>query len=112
MSGHRLEIAALATLLLVALSTNAFACDETTVNQTRQADATCYGAAGTGSGDDSSAINKAATVAVARHVPLVLPAGRYRVTNPVNVDYAAAYDTGIEIISQGAIIDGAAITGS
>lgn len=112
MSSHRLEIAALAALLLVALNTNAFACDETTVNQTRQADVTCYGAAGTGNGDDSSAINKAATVAVARHVPLVLPAGRYRVTNPVNVDYAAAYDTGIEIVSQGAIIDGAAITGS
>ena len=112
MSAHQLKTAALVTLLLVALGTTALACDETTVNQTRQADVTCYGAAGTGNGDDSSAISKAANIAVTRHVPLVLPAGRYRVTNPVSVDYAPAYNTGIEIISQGAIIDGTAITGA
>ena len=54
MSAHQLKTAALVTLLLVALGTTALACDETTVNRTRQADVTCYGAAGTGNGDDSS----------------------------------------------------------
>jgi len=98
-------------MLLAAFGSAALACDDTTVNVTRQADVTCYGAAGNGNGDDSNAISTAATVAVARHVPLVLPAGRYRITHPIVIDYAAAYDTGIEIISQGAIIDGASIPG-
>jgi hypothetical protein len=97
-------------MLLAAPNAAAFACDPTTVEVTHQADVTCYGAAGTGSGDDSRAISAAASIAVARHVPLVLPAGRYRVTNPIYIDYAAAYDTGIEIVSQGAIVDGTAIT--
>jgi len=96
-------------MLLAAFGSAALACDATTVNVTRQADVTCYGATGTGNGDDSNAINTAAKVAVARHVPLVLPAGRYRVTNPIVIDYAAVSDTGIEIISQGAIIDGASV---
>jgi hypothetical protein len=109
MGAHKLRMIIFVAMLIAAPGSAALACDATTVNVTRQADVTCYGAAGTGNGDDSNAINIAATVAVARHVPLVLPAGRYRVTNPINIDYAAAYDTGIEIISQGAIIDGASI---
>jgi hypothetical protein len=112
MSVYRLNTVALAAILFAAANTAAPACDQTTVNLTHQADVTCYGAAGTGSGDDSGSINAAARVAVTRHVPLVLPAGRYRVTSPINIDYAAAYDTGIEILSQGAIIDGATITGT
>jgi hypothetical protein len=112
MKVHQLRTAVLLAILLAAHDTAAFACDATTVNVTHQADVTCYGAAGTGGGDDSRAINTAAGVAVSRHVPLVLPAGRYRVTSPISIDYAADYDTGIEIISQGAIIDGSALTGA
>lgn len=101
---------ALSVILLGVTNGAAFACDPTTVNTTHQADVTCYGAAGTGSGDDSGAINAAANVAVSLHVPLALPAGRYRVTRPISIDYAGASDTGIEISSQGAIIDGTAIS--
>ena len=111
MSTYQLKAFGLLAILLAATDTAAFACDATTVDVTHQADVTCYGAVGTGSADDSRAINAAASVAVARHVPLVLPAGRYRVTSPISIDYATDYDTGIEILSQGAIIDGTAITG-
>jgi hypothetical protein len=112
MSTHQLKAVAFAAILLAAADAAALACDQTTVNVTHQADVTCYGAAGTGGGDDSRAINRAASVAVKRHVPLVLPAGGYSVTSPISIDYATAYDTGIEIISQGAIIDGTAVTGA
>jgi hypothetical protein len=112
MSTYQLKAFGLLAILLAATDTAAFACDATTVDVTHQADVTCYGAVGTGSADDSRAINAAASVAVARHVPLVLPAGRYRVTSPISIDYATDYDTGIEILSQGAIIDGTAITGA
>ena len=112
MNTHRLKTFALLATLHAATSGAAFACDQTTVNTTRQADVTCYGALGNGTGDDSRAINAAAVVAVTRHVPLVLPAGRYRVTSQIVIDYAAAYDTGIEIVSRGAIIDGTSISGA
>jgi hypothetical protein len=111
MGAYQLKTYALLAILCAAANGAAFACDQTTVNTTRQADVMCYGALGNGTGDDSRAINAAAVVAVTRHVPLVLPAGRYRVTSQITIDYAAAHDTGIEVISQGAIIDGAAVSG-
>lgn len=110
MGAYRARIFGFLVIMLPAVSTAASACDQTTVNTTRQADVTCYGATGNGAADDSGAINAAANVAVSLHVPLVLPAGRYRVTRAISIDYAAAADTGIEIMSQGAIIDGTAIS--
>ena len=47
--------------------------------------------------------------AVHRHVPLVFPAGRYKVLHTVDIDYADAADVGLEVQGNGAIIDGTAI---
>jgi hypothetical protein len=109
MNANRAGLFALLIGLLSGANTAALACDQTPLNRPVQADVTCFGATGTGAGDDSGAINAAAGIAVRSHIPLVLPAGRYRITHPIAIDYAAASDTGIEIISQGAIIDGTAI---
>ena len=39
----------------------------------------------------------------------MLPAGRYQVNETIDIDYAAAADTGIELKSDGAILDGSSI---
>jgi hypothetical protein len=109
MGAHRLNTVALAAIVLAAANSAAIACDPTTVNQTRQADVTCYGAAPNGQSDSAPSINAAARVAVAQHVPLLFPAGRYKVNSTIDIDYAGAADTGIEVQSSGAILDGTAM---
>jgi hypothetical protein len=107
---YRLRIFALPALLLAITNAKASTCDPTTVNTTHQVDVTCYGAAPNTTTDSAPAINAAARVAAQLHVPLVLPAGRYVVNRTIDIDYAAAADTGIELKSDGAILDGTSIT--
>jgi hypothetical protein len=108
----RPELLAFSVILLAATGSAALACDSMTVNVTHQADVTCYGALPNGSGDSAPAINAAARTAVAQHVPLVIPAARYKVFSTIDIDYAAASDTGIEVQTNGAILDGYTINGA
>jgi hypothetical protein len=112
MSVFRPELVAFLMIVLAATGSIALACDQTTVNVTHQADVTCYGALPNGSGDSAPAINAAARAAVAQHVPLVIPAARYKVFSTIDIDYAAASDTGIEVQANGAILDGYTINGA
>jgi len=112
MGVYRLKTFALPAILYIAANAAAFACDQTTVNTTRQVDVTCYGAAPNTTVDSAPAINAAALLAAGLHVPLVLPAGRYLVNHTIDIDYAAAADTGIELESNGAILDGSSIAAS
>jgi hypothetical protein len=106
------EVVGVLLILLTATGSGAMACDQTTIIVTHRADVTCYGALPNGSGDSAAAINAAARAAVAQHVPLVIPAGRYKVFSTIDIDYAAASDTGIEVQANGAILDGYTITGA
>jgi hypothetical protein len=91
---------------MLAVSTRALACDPTTINTTRQADVTCYGAVPHTGNDSAPGINAAVRAAIARRMPLVFPAGRYTVNSTVYIDYADVADTGIEVRANGAILDG------
>ena len=71
-------------------------------------DVRCYGA-GSGSADDSGAINAAARDAVSSGQPLLFPPGSYRVSHGIAIDYAASASTGFRLISMGAVIDGTAV---
>jgi len=64
-----------------------------------EVDARCY------NGDLQAALHDA----LASDRPLLLPRGRYPVSQPLVIDYAAHADTGFLIISRGATIDGTAI---
>lgn len=98
--------AAISGALFLALSSTS-ALAECGANS-RQADVTCFGASPDTAADSAPAINAAAREAVSQHVPLVIPAGRYKVGSTIDIDYAEAADTGIEVQANGAILDGAA----
>ena len=72
-------------------------------------DVRCYGAAGNGSTDDTAAINRALSAALATDQPLFLPHGTYKLTRPLIIDYRTRSDTGFRVISMGAILDGKTI---
>jgi hypothetical protein len=80
--------------LVLAICGSAQAADCTP--QAEMVDATCY----------PGNLQGAANAAVSSGRPLLLPHGTYR--GPLYIDYAATADTGFEIVSQGAIIDGTA----
>jgi hypothetical protein len=98
--------AAISGALFLALSSTSALAD--CGASSRQADVTCFGASPDTAADSAPAINAAAREAVSQHVPLVIPAGRYRVGSTIDIDYAEAADTGIEVQANGAILDGAA----
>ena len=56
-------------------------------------------------------LQAAVDAALAADLPLVLPRGTYRITAPLVIDYSRQADTGFELISRGATIDGTAIGG-
>ncbi len=73
-------------------------------------DVRCYGATGNGSTDDTAAINRALSAALATDQPLFLPHGTFKLTRPLVIDYRTRSDTGFRVISMGAILDGKTIT--
>ncbi|HWD58922.1 MAG TPA: glycosyl hydrolase family 28-related protein, partial [Stellaceae bacterium] len=67
------------------------------------------GAAGDDSHDDTAAIQAAIDAAVANNWPVHIPAGTYKVTSGLVIDYAGRAGSGFRLISEGATIDGTAI---
>jgi hypothetical protein len=72
-------------------------------------DVRCYGATGNGNTDDTAAINRALSAALATDQPLFLPHGTFKLTRPLVIDYRTRSDTGFRVISMGAILDGKTI---
>jgi Pectate lyase superfamily protein len=64
------------------------------------------GALGDGSHDDTSAIQTTIDTAIANNWPVHLPAGTYKVTSGLVIDYAGQAASGFRLISEGATIDG------
>ena len=73
-------------------------------------DVRCNGAVGDGNHDDTTAINTTISAAVANNWPVHLPAGTYKVTSQLTIDYAGQASEGFRLISEGAVIDGRAIS--
>ena len=72
-------------------------------------DVKCNGAVGDGSHDDTAAIQSTIAAAVTNNWPVHIPAGTYKVTATIAIDYAGQASNGFRIISEGATIDGRAI---
>lgn len=72
-------------------------------------DVRCNGATGDDTHDDTSAIETTINTAVTHNWPVHIPAGTYKVTSALTIDFAGQSATGFRLISQGAVIDGRAI---
>jgi hypothetical protein len=72
-------------------------------------DVRCNGALGDDSHDDTSAIQTTINTAIANDWPVHIPAGTYKTTAALTIDYAGQSGKGFRLISQGATIDGRAI---
>jgi hypothetical protein len=86
----RLSAALLAGILL-AITASPTRAD---CNPVGRIDARCY-----------TDLQDATAAAIAANEPLWLPAGTYRPTREIVIDYASRADTGFQIISDGAVID-------
>jgi hypothetical protein len=67
------------------------------------------GAVGDGSNDDTAAIQSTIDAAVTNNWPVHIPAGNYKVTAKLTIDYAGQASRGFRLISEGATIDGRSI---
>ncbi len=67
------------------------------------------GAVGDGSHDDSAAIQAAINAAVTNNWSVRIPAGTYKVTTKITIDYAGQAANGFRLISDGATLDGRGI---
>lgn len=67
------------------------------------------GAVGDGNNDDTAAIQSTIDAAVTNNWPVHIPAGTYRVTAKLTIDYAGQASRGFRLISEGATIDGRSI---
>jgi len=67
------------------------------------------GAVGDGSHDDTGAIQAAINTAVTNNWPVRIPAGTYKLTAKITIDYAGQAAKGFRLISDGATLDGSAI---
>ncbi len=67
------------------------------------------GAAGDGSHDDTAALQAAFDTAATENWPVHIPAGTYKVTAALTIDYAGQASNGFRLISEGAVIDGRSI---
>jgi Pectate lyase superfamily protein len=67
------------------------------------------GATGDDSHDDTSAIQTTITTAIANDWPVHIPAGTYKVTSGLSIDYAGQAGNGFRLISEGATLDGTTI---
>ncbi len=72
-------------------------------------DVRCNGAVGDDSHDDTTAIQTTINTAIANDWPLHIPAGKYKVTGELTIDYAGQSGSGFRLISEGATIDGRTI---
>ncbi len=72
-------------------------------------DVRCNGAIGNDSHDDTSAIQSTINSAITNNWPVHLPAGTYKITSQLTIDYAGQASNGFRLISQGAVIDGRTI---
>jgi len=68
------------------------------------------GAVGDGSHDDTAALQAAISAAVTNNWPLHIPAGTYKLTAMLSIDYAGQAASGFRLISEGATLDGRSIT--
>jgi Pectate lyase superfamily protein len=73
-------------------------------------DILCYGADPTDTADSTSAIQSAVNDAVTNNVPVHMPAGKFKVSSQITIDYAGDAATGFRLISGGATLDGSSIT--
>lgn len=73
-------------------------------------DVKCNGAAGNGSTDDTAAIQSTIDTAVTNNWPVHIPAGTYKVTAKLTIDYAGQASRGFRLISEGATVDGRTIS--
>lgn len=67
------------------------------------------GAVGDGVNDDTAAIQAAIDAGAANNWPVHLPAGTYKVTAKLTIDYAGQASRGFRLVSEGARIDGRSI---
>ncbi|HEV8680511.1 MAG TPA: glycosyl hydrolase family 28-related protein, partial [Stellaceae bacterium] len=72
-------------------------------------DVRCNGALGDGSNDDTAAIQTTIDSAILNNWPVHVPAGTYKVTAPLTIDYAGQASSGFRLISEGATLDGRTI---
>jgi pectate lyase-like protein len=72
-------------------------------------DVRCNGAVGDDTHDDTAAIQNTIDSAITNNWPVHIPAGTYKVTAQLTIDYAGQASNGFRLISQGATIDGRAI---
>jgi hypothetical protein len=68
------------------------------------------GAFGDGSHDDTAAIQTAIDAGIANNWPVHIPAGTYKITSRLTIDYAGQSGKGFRLISHGATLDGRTIT--
>jgi Pectate lyase superfamily protein len=72
-------------------------------------DVRCNGATGDDNHDDTAAITATVLAAVTNGAPVYFPAGTYKVTSQITIDYAGQASKGFRLISEGAVIDGRTI---
>jgi hypothetical protein len=119
-----LRLAAFAFGLSVALPTSAQTINGSSLDITGQStlqgdvlmcsgspwiDVRCNGATGDGIHDDTAAINATISTAITNGRPVHFPAGTYKVTSQITIDYAGQASGGFRLISAGAVIDGRTI---
>jgi hypothetical protein len=72
-------------------------------------DVRCNGATGDDSHDDTAAINTTIATAITNNWPVHFPAGTYKITSQITIDYAGQATKGFRLISDAAVIDGRTI---
>jgi hypothetical protein len=72
-------------------------------------DVRCNGAVGDDSHDDTSAIQTTIDTAITNNWPVHVPAGTYKVSTKITVDYAGQASSGFRLIAEGATLDGRSI---
>jgi Pectate lyase superfamily protein len=73
-------------------------------------DVRCNGAVGDDIHDDTTAIQTTINNAVANNWPVHIPAGTYKVTSTLIVDYSSQAANGFRLISRGGVIDGRSVS--
>src|SRR5436190_4497732 len=96
---------------MVYFAVRAMLCAAAALASTSALAADCGGTADEANAKCYPTLQAAADAALAADLPLLLPRGTYRITAPLVIDYSRHADTGFELISRGATIDGTAVGG-
>jgi hypothetical protein len=67
------------------------------------------GATGDGNHDDTTAINTTISTAITNNWPVHMPAGTYKVTSQITIDYSGQASKGFRVSIGAAVIDGRTI---